>query len=107
MEWSPTLPAVPGLTAITFTVFWPPFHGTTVLGHVCANSRPLLFIRRWPYLNTRPCEPERPDGSCRSVVETTCPVAGGRGTSTDPVTLPPCELALPRTPGLALSGGPA
>src|SRR5438105_10060903 len=54
--WSPTLPPEPGFTAMTLTVFWPPFQGTTVSPDVCANSRPLLFNSRWPYLKTRPGE---------------------------------------------------
>src|SRR5882672_4868050 len=53
---SPTLPAEPGFTAMTLTVFWPPFQGTIVSADVCANSSPLVLSRRWPYLKTSPGE---------------------------------------------------
>ena len=93
------------MTATTLTVFWPWFQGTTVLGEDWANSIPLEFISRWPYLNSKPGEPERPEGSCKSLVYTTWPVAGASGTSMDPVTLKPCEFDLAMVTGRTLMGG--
>src|SRR5690348_7277142 len=88
--WSPTFPTEPGVTAITLTVFWPPFQGTTVSAEVCANSIPFVFVRRCPYLKSRPGEPDRLLGSWRLFVYTTCPIAGASGTVFEPVTLKPC-----------------